>query len=43
MRRIWVRYIDLLEHDLSTQIFDNIEKPAGVRFVVRGGHQCVEG
>lgn len=25
MRKLWVRYLYLLEHDLSTQVFDNLK------------------
>lgn len=25
MRKLWIRYLYLLEHDLSTQIFDNLK------------------
>jgi hypothetical protein len=25
MRKLWIRYLYLLEHDLSTQVFDNLK------------------
>ncbi len=43
MRKIWRRYLDLLEHDLNTKVFDNVKNLLVCALLFAAGSNALNG